>query len=116
MSRENATQRLESLIAALPGGLLAHLESKTIAARLIARLPRAPSFTTVARGVSPQAGAVTNSRAIVYVVIINVIFMALAFGSQYFTGNHQPPAQVVHSHVPAPDIPAPQVPGPNFGK
>jgi hypothetical protein len=116
MSRENATQRLASLIASLPGGLLAHLESRTIATRLIARLPHAPSFTVVARAASPQAGAVTNSRAIAYVVIINVIFMALAFGSQYFTANHQAPAQVVHSRVPAAGIPAPQVPAPDFGK
>lgn len=112
MSRENATQRLASLIAALPGGLLAHLEFRTIATRLIARLPHAPSFTAIARGASPQA----NSRAIAYVVIINVIFMALAFGSQYFAADHQAPAQVVHSHVPAAGMPAPKVPAPNFGK
>jgi hypothetical protein len=116
MSRENATQRLASLIAALPGGLLAHLEPKTIAARLIARLPRAPSFTAVARGASPEAGTVASSRAIVYVVIINMIFMALAFGSQYFSRDHQPATQVVHSHAPAGGIPAPKVPPPNFGK
>jgi hypothetical protein len=116
MSHENATQRLASLIGALPGGLLAHLDSRTVAARLIALLPRAPSFTAVARGASPQAGAVTNSRAIVYVVIINLIFMALAFGSQYFMADHQLPAQVGHSHVPAASILAPKVPPPNFGK
>jgi hypothetical protein len=116
MSRENATQRLASLIGALPGGLLAHLDSRTIAARLIALLPRAPSFTAVARGASPQAGAVTNSRAIVYVVIINLIFMAFAFGSQYFMADHQSPAQVGHSHVPAASTPAPKVPPPSFGK
>jgi hypothetical protein len=116
MSREHATQRLESLIAALPGGLLAHLESRTIAARLIARLPRAPSFTAVARTASPQAGAGTNSRAIAYVVIINVIFMALAFGSQYFTAGHQPPAQVGHSPVSAAGMAAPKIPAPDFGR
>jgi hypothetical protein len=116
MSRENATQRLASLIGALPGGLLAHLDSRTIAARLIALLPRAPSFTAVARGASPQAGAVTNSRAIVYVVIINLIFMALSFGSQYFRTDHQTPAQVDHSQAPAGGTPAPKVPPPSFGK
>ena len=116
MSRENATQRLASLIAALPGGLLAHLEPRTIAARLIARLPHASSFAAVARGASPQAGSANNFRAFVYVIIINVIFTALAFGSQYFTADHQPPAQVVHSHVPDPAMPGPKVPPPTFGK
>ena len=116
MSRENATQRLASLIGALPGGPLAHLDSGTIAVRFIALLPRAHSFTAVARGASPQAGAVTNSRAIVYVVIINLIFMALSFGSQYFKTDHQPPAQLDHSHVPVASIPTPKVPPPSFGE
>ena len=39
MSRESATQRLASLILALPGGPLAHLDARTISARLIALLP-----------------------------------------------------------------------------
>ena len=92
MSRENATHRLASLIAALPAGLLAHLEPRTIAARLIARLPPTPSFSAVARRVSPQTGSVNNSRAIIYVIVINVIFMALAFGGQYFRADHGPTA------------------------
>lgn len=116
MSRENATQRLASLIGALPGGLLAHLDSRTIAARLIALLPSAPSFAAVARGASPQAGAVTNSRAVVYVVIINLIFMAFAFGSQYFMADHQPTAQVGHSLATAASPPTTKVPPPSFGK
>jgi hypothetical protein len=116
MSRENATERLASLIGALPGELLAHLDSRTIAARLIALLPRAPSFTVGAHGASPQAVAVTNSRAVVYVVIINLIFMALSFGSQYFKTHHQSPAQVGQAHVPVASIPSPKVPPPSFGK
>jgi len=83
MSRESATQRLASLIVALPGGLLAHLDSRTIAIRLIALLPRAPSFKAVQHETLPQAGTLPISRAIIYVVIINAIFMALASGSQY---------------------------------
>lgn len=116
MSRESATQRLASLIVALPGGLFAHLDSRTVAARLIARLPRASSITAEVRGASPQAGAVTNSRAIMYVVIINVIFTALAFGSQYFTAEHQASVRVIHSDVPSPGITAPKTPGSHFSK
>jgi len=40
LPRETATQRLASSIAALPEGPSAHLEHGTIAARLIALLPR----------------------------------------------------------------------------
>src|ERR1700678_2293834 len=57
MSREKATQRLASLIGSLPGGLLAHPDAGTIAARLIALLPRAPGFTAATRGASPRVGA-----------------------------------------------------------
>jgi hypothetical protein len=114
MSRENATQRLASLIASLPGGLLTHLEPRPIAARLIARLPRATNIAAAARGLSPQAGAVINSRAIAYLVIINLIFMAFAFGSQYFTADHQPSAPVVHSHISVVGTAAPKVPEPSF--
>lgn len=116
MSRENATQRLASLIVALPGGLLAHLDSRMIAARLIALLPRAPSFTAEARGRSPHAGIMTHARAIVYVVIINLIFMAFAFGSHHFTAGHPPSAQVNHLLAPAADTASAKVPPPSFGK
>ena len=116
MPRENATQRLAALIGALPGGLLAHLDSRMIAARLIALLPRAPSFTAMARETSPHVGTMTNSRAIVYVVVINLIFMAFAFGSQYFMADHRVPARVGHSLAPAAGTPTPKVPPPSFGK
>jgi hypothetical protein len=116
MSREDATQRLASLIRALPGGLLAHLDSRTIAARLITLLPRTPSFTASARGASPYAGTVTNSRAIIYVVIINLIFIAFAFGGQYLMVNHRSPAQAGHSNLPGGGSSVPKVPSPSFGK
>jgi hypothetical protein len=116
MSRESATQRLASLIVALHGGLLAHLDSRTIAIRLIALLPRAPSFKAVQHETLPQAGTLPISRAIIYVVIINAIFMALASGSQYFMAEHQPPVQVGSSHTLSASTDAPKVPAPSFGK
>ena len=116
MPRETATQRLASLIGALPGGLLAHLDSRIVAARLIGLLPRAPSFTAATRGAAPQVETVTSSRTIVYVVIINLAFLAFAFGGQYFKANHQSPAQAGHLHAPAGRTPAPKVPAPSFGK
>ena len=116
MSRESATQRLASLIGGLPGELLAHLDTRAIAARLIALLPRAASFTAVPREAPPHSGTVTNSRVIIYVVIINLIFLAITFGGQYLKADHQLQLQVGHSHVPTASASAPKVPPPDFGK
>jgi hypothetical protein len=116
MSREKATQRLASLIGSLPEGLLAHLDSGTVAARLIALLPHAPSFTTVASGVSPHLGAVINSRIIIYVVIINLVFLALMLGSHYVMADYKSPAQIGHAHVPTFIMHAPKVVQPTFAK
>jgi len=91
MSRECATQRLASLISALPGGALAHLNARTVAARLITLLPHRPSVNIAPREMLLGAGALNNSRVFMYILIINATLLALTFGSQYFKANHQPP-------------------------
>ena len=60
---ETATQRLASLIAALPDGPSAHLDPGTIAARLIALLPSRASSKIPSRGTLLDAGEVTKFRA-----------------------------------------------------
>jgi len=116
MSRESATQRLASLFAALPGGPLAHLHSRTVAARLIALLPHRSSFNSTPCEALPATSALNNSRAVMYVIIINLVFMAFAFGSQYFTASRQSPLQNGHSHTLAGSLVAPKVPLPTFGE
>jgi hypothetical protein len=99
MPRSNATLRLTGLIASLPGGPPAHLNCSAIADRLIALLPRQTSITTAPEMRLPGVATTTNFRAVMYLIIMNMIFMALAFGSQYFTVRHQPSAQAGPAHT-----------------
>jgi hypothetical protein len=114
MTREGATQRLASLISALPGGPLAHLDARTIAARLVRLLPHRPSVNIASHEMLPETGALNNSRALMYIIIANVIFLVFSLGSQYFT--HQPMPHTSFRHALAAKAGAPQVPMPSFGK
>ena len=86
-----ATQRLASLIAELPDAPASHPDPVTIAARLIALLPRPASPTDRSRTALRGAGAANHPRAIVYMY---VIFMVCALGAQWMAASRQPPAQV----------------------
>ena len=94
MPRESATKRLASLILALPGGPLAHLDARTIAARLIALLPHRGGMNIASHETLPAMRAPNNFHIIMFIIIINVAFLALALSSQYFTANHS--ASVAH--------------------
>jgi hypothetical protein len=110
MPRENATQRLTSLIAALPGGPSTHRDSNAVASRLITLLPHGDSSNSALREILPGFNALSNLRAFVYVVIINLIFLAIAFGSQYLLATAQPPAQRDHAHLSVASGGAPKAP------
>ena len=107
---ETATQRLASLIAALPDGPSAHLAPGTIAARLIALLPRKAGSQFPSRPTSLGAGAVINSWA-----VLCVIFVVFALGAQLFLASLQPSVQVDNSQAPAARTVSPQMPLPNPG-
>jgi len=70
LPRQTATQRLASLIAALPDGPSAHLDPGSIAARLIVLLPRGAGSNIASRETLLNDGALTNSRTIMYVIIM----------------------------------------------
>jgi len=71
LSRDAATRRLTSLIAALPDQPATHLDIGTIAARLIALLPRPPDRDIPSGATSPGVSAATASRAaVIYVVLL----------------------------------------------
>ena len=84
---ETAAQRLASLIGALPDGGASYPESRTIAARLVALLPRPPGSRAASQGASGSAWATMNSRP----WWIYVAFMCLVLGSQFLIANHQFP-------------------------
>lgn len=92
LPKATATQRLASLIAALPDRPLA-LDPGTIAARLIARLPRRASSNTPSREMLLGVGLAT-----LYVTLI-----ASLLGAPWIIASRQPPAQVDNTHAPESD-------------
>jgi hypothetical protein len=110
LPRQTATQRLASLIAALPDGPSAHLDPGSIAARLIVLLPRGAGSNIASRETLLSDGAVTNSPTIIYVIIV-----AFMLGAQYIMASHQPPAQVDNAHAAASSTVTPQIPPPISG-
>ncbi len=110
---KTATQRLASLIAALPGGPSPHPDAATIAARLIALLPRPASSNISSHKALPAARVVTHPRAILYMYVIFVGFMLSA---QWIAAGRQPPVQVDNVHEPASSAVSSQVHPPNAGQ
>ena len=93
LPRETATQRLASLIAALPEGPSAHLDPGAIAARLIALLPRRARSNIPSRETLLSVSAVTNLRAIIYLIFIYAILASFMLGAEWIAASRQPPAQ-----------------------
>jgi hypothetical protein len=86
---KTATQRLASLILALPGAPPAQSDPETIAARLIALLPRPASSKTSAPAAPAVAGRVINSWSVTIAV-----YMVFALGAHLIMERPQPPVQV----------------------
>lgn len=116
LPRETATQRLASLIAALPNAPSANLDPGTIAARLIVRLPRRARSKIPSREVLLGGGAVMNPRVLIYVVIINAIIAITMMGAQWVATSRQVSAQVDNAHVLASSTVFAQTPPPNSGR
>lgn len=116
LPRETATQRLASLIAALPNAPSANLDPGTIAARLTALLPRRARSKIPSREVLLGGGAAMNPRVLIYVVIINAIIAITMMGSQWVATSRQVSAQVDNARVPTPSKVVSKTPPPNSGR
>jgi len=90
---DTATQRLASLIAALPEGTSAHLDSQSIAARLIALLPCRVASNSSTREASLGARAATNPEASKHRVLYMIV-MAVVLGVQMMVASHRLPAPI----------------------
>ncbi len=78
-----ATQRLASLIAALPDRPFSQLDPLTVAARLIAHLPHRARSNIWSRETRLGTGQAMNFRvAAIYVSVIFVVLMSLAISSR----------------------------------
>ena len=84
---EDATKELAALIVALPDGAASPSDSRTIAVRLVALLPRSLGFNSLPQKTPKGAWEVMNSRP----WWIYVAFMCLVLGSQFLIANHQFP-------------------------
>ena len=116
LPREAATRRLASLIAALPDGPSAHLDPRTIAARLIALLPRRARSNIPSRETSLGGGAATNLRAIIYLILIYVMSASFMLGAEWIAISRQPPARVDSTPVSASNTVVSQMPAPSSGR
>jgi hypothetical protein len=105
---ETATRRLASSIAVLPDRPSAYLEHGTIAARLIALLPRHANSNVPSRETPVDAGDVTKFRAGVCMYVVLIVFMLAA---QWLEADRQ--TQVDDAHVPDARAVLPQTPPSN---
>lgn len=86
---ETATQRLAALIGALPDRVVLYPDSRAIAVRLIALLPRSFGSGGMSRGGSHSTWAAMNSHPWwIYVVV-----MSFVLGSQFLIASRQLPAK-----------------------
>lgn len=86
---EAATRELAALISALPDGPAPSSDPGTIAARLVALLPRRLGFNGVPQETPKGVWAVMNSRP----WWIYVVFMCFVLGAQFLIASHQLPAK-----------------------
>jgi hypothetical protein len=96
MTKETATERMASLISALPDRTSAHRDPEAIAARLVALLPRPGASSAPRQEPLLARSAATRTR-----VIIFVILMTFLLTIQFLTRNRQSPAQADYAHAPA---------------
>jgi hypothetical protein len=116
MSRDKAVWRLAALIETLPGDSSIHTQSKAIATRLIALLPRQIVISLGATKGALPAGNSANINFIMALILLNALFMAFSFGSQYFSGNRPPAEASNHVNSSVTSRPIAAVVAPRAGK
>ena len=96
MSADAATRRLDSLIRTLPAQPLTLPDSRTIATRLIALLPREtdPEIGPAEKQAkAADTGAVARRRRTMVIAVILVISTVLLMSAQLTMLHNQPPTQ-----------------------
>ena len=107
MAPENAIQRLAFLISTLPGGTLADVNHRTVAARLVALLPNAASFNLIQRQTTPHA-TMPLILTPLYLILITAVLLAFAFARQDIEASRQASPEISrtsHSGNAVPTIP-----------
>jgi hypothetical protein len=108
MPKETAKQRLKSLIEALPDGPPTRPEPETISTRLIALLPRGARSSIPSSETFPGTGAAPNSRAFIYALLVNLLFVAAMLGAQWAASSLHPSAKIDSAQASAASAVLPQ--------
>jgi hypothetical protein len=111
LPEDAATRKLASLIAALPAGPSARLDSATIAARLIPLLPRRIDCEPPSDRTLSGVGTVTRSPIRTYLILyaISMLFVLIC---RWLVASPPPPAQLdsamaLSAHIVSPQSPPP---------
>jgi hypothetical protein len=115
MPRAAASQRLTSLIAALPDAATARRAPARIAERLIKLLPHRDGAPEASREKLLRADTAPTYRAVVNLVLINFLLMAGMLCAQWAFAGLQP-AHRGPNHAAAPAMVAPRTPQPIDGE
>ena len=91
MPQQIARQRLTSLIEALPNQPPTRPKPEAVSTRLIALLPPAASPSVASSNKLPGGGSTLNFRAVIYVILVNLLLM---FGAEWAASTAQPPIKV----------------------
>jgi hypothetical protein len=106
-----ATERLAWLITSLPGRPSALLDSGTIAARLVALLPRRAISPGAVGKTLPGVSTMNDARTTMF-----VIFMVLTFAVQWVVFSHLAPSKTDSSVAAASSTVSPHIPPPSAGR
>ena len=106
-----ATQRLASLIAALPGRATTQPDPGTIAARLIQLLPRRTRTGAPSPATTLAAGIGVDSRALMLGL---AVFMAAMLGAQFIMASYQPTPPIASAPASPSASAKPQTPLPSL--
>jgi hypothetical protein len=87
MPQQTASQRLTFLIKALPNQPPTRPEPETISTRLIALLPRGASPSVASSEKLPGGAETLNFRALIYVMLLNLLLMACMTDAQWITSS-----------------------------
>jgi len=93
MPQQIARKRLTSLIEALPNQAPTRPEPETVSTRLIALLPPA-GLSVASSNKLPGSVSTLNSRAVIYIILVNLLIVTCMFGAQWAASTARPSAKV----------------------
>jgi hypothetical protein len=94
MPQQTARERLTSLIEVLPNQPPTRPEPETVSTRLIELLPPAASPSVASSNKLPGGVSMLNSRAVIYVILVNLLIMTCMFGAQWAASTAHPSVKV----------------------